>query len=358
MRLIPRSSAQRSAVISISIRGHRRPRRLMKWALDTALCWIALIGCAIRSADADTADRIVAIVNDEVITEADVASRVSAFLQDDQPATEKPRDPAVVRDMMLHRLIEQRLILQEAKRLGVTVRPEEILDRLDEVRSRFTSDMELEGSLEEAGLSLERLKEQLRDQLMVERVVDSKVRATIVVSPQEVANEVRAHPELGKPGDRVRARHILIRVHESRSEAQARALIEDVRRQLDAGAEFAALATRYSEDPHAEEGGAMGWVAQGELLPELDAALFSLKAGELSSPIQTRLGFHLVEVEERKSASSLTIMEANHAVHQQLYQRKTQEAFARWAAELARRAYIEIVPPDGRNEGGGRAAGG
>jgi len=108
-------------------------------------------------------------------------------------------------------------------------------------------------------------------------------------------------------------------------------------------ADFAALAKRYSEDSHAEDGGLMDWVAQGELMPELDAALFSLAPGEVSAPIQTRLGLHLLHVEERRSAASLSVTEAHRAVYQQLYQRKFQHAFARWLAQLKRRAYIDIL---------------
>jgi len=167
------------------------------------------------------------------------------------------------------------------------------------------------------------------------------------VSPQEVAREIGVHPELAKPGDRARVSHILVRVSETRSAEQARALVEQLHGRLTSGAAFADLARRHSEDSHAEAGGAMGWVAQGELLPELDAVLFSLPIGEVSGPIQTRLGFHLVTVEERRAASSLSVTEANHAVYQQLYQKKFQQAFSRWLDGLLRRAYIEIVTPQG-----------
>ena len=92
----------------------------------------------------------------------------------------------------------------------------------------------------------------------------------------------------------------------------------------------------------------MGWVAQGELLPELDEALARLDAGGPSAPIRTQLGFHLVRVEERRSVSSLSVMEANRAVSQRLFERKFDEAFTRWLGELTKRAYIEIVAPNGR----------
>ncbi len=87
----------------------------------------------------------------------------------------------------------------------------------------------------------------------------------------------------------------------------------------------------------------MGWVAQGELLPALDATLFALAEGEVSEPVQTRLGFHLLKAGKRRPATSLSVVEGNQAIFDQLYQKKYDERFRRWMAGLAERAYIEIV---------------
>ena len=326
--------------MSAQERGRVRSSEALRIPNSLALCVLLLSGGA--RATAETANRIVVVINDEAITEADVASSLHVLFSSKQapPADADPRD---VRRMVLRHLIEQRLILQEARRAKIDVTESEVADRLRAIRERFSSEEEFRRSLEQSDLSRERLKEQIRDQLLVDRLIDAKIRSTIVVSPQEVAREIGVHPELSKSGDRVQASHLLVRVNDTRSESRARELIEDIRRQLEKGADLATRAKRYSEDPSGVEGGAMGWVAQGELLPELDAALFSLKEGELSSPIQTRLGFHLVRVEERRTASSLSLMEANHAVYQRIYQEKFQQAFNRWIDELKHKAYIDII---------------
>jgi parvulin-like peptidyl-prolyl isomerase len=292
---------------------------------------------------ADTVNRIVAIVNDEVITEADVAAYLDALLEDSRVTVAPDADAAQMQQEVLRRLIDHRLMLQEAKRLVLTVDSVEVSRRLEGMRRQIGPPDVFRAWLAEQGLSEDRVKQQLQEQLLVQRVVDARVRATIVVSPQEVANELARHPELAKPGDRVRASHILIRVNESRSAQEARRLVEELHGQLARGADFAELARRDSEDPNSEEGGVMDWVAPGELLPELDEALFRLGVGELSSPIQTRVGFHLVKVEERRPASSLSLMEANRAIHQRLYQEKFEDAFRRWVEELNKKAYIEIL---------------
>lgn len=305
--------------------------------------WLAAVCAAAPPALAKTVNRIAAVVNDEVITEADVDAYLGVLREEDQLP---PADPQAgeVRQAVLQRLVEQRVILQEARREGLAVDAEEIDGRLDRIRRRFESDEAFHQSLQDAGLSREGLREQVRDQAMVERLIDAKVRSTITVSPQEVARELEGHPELAKPDERVRASHLLVRISDTRSLEQARTLIEDLRRRLSQGADFAELARRYSEDPHAPDGGDMGWVAQGELLPELDAALFRLKDGEVSEPIHTRLGFHLVQVHERSTGSSLSLTEASQAVFQRLYQREFRETFARWLKGLLQRAYINVIP--------------
>ena len=296
---------------------------------------------------AETANRIVAVVNDEVITEADVTSRVNALLDGSSDAASLGSDPSTMHQAILQRLIDHQLLLQEAKRLNVSVTMSEVDQRLDAIRGRLGSEDAFRQALASSALSEEQLKDEIRNQLLIDRLIDQKIRSTVGVSPQEVAQAIGEEPGLAKPGDRVRAAHLLVRVNERRSEDQARALITDLHRQLSQGADFEAIARQYSEDAHATAGGLMEWVAPGELLPELDAALFSLKEGELSQPIQTRLGFHIVKVLERRAATSLSLLEAHRTVSQRLYEQKFQAAMQRWLVELRRRAYIHLV---GSNE--------
>lgn len=301
-----------------------------------------LVGAPIL-AGADTADRIVAIVNDEAITEADVTGHVEVLNPQDLHGTSAP-SAASMRDAVLQQLIEQRLLLQEAKRQGMTVTNEEVDAELEDVRRRFHSDEEFEQSLTDAGLSRERFKEQIRERLLVRHAVDAKVRAAITVSPQEVASEFAAHPVPANSGDRVHVRDLLIRIGERHTEVQARALIENLARRLARGEEFAALAKRHSEDASADDGGDMGWISPGTMMPELEVALAALQAGQISPPVKTSLGYHLLKVEERAPAGQQDSVKANAGVYQAIYQRKFRETMRRWLDELKRQAYIEIVP--------------
>ena len=228
--------------------------------------------------------------------------------------------------------------------MELVVSAEDIVDRWEVLRRRLGSEEVLRHSLLEAGLSKEQFKQQIREQLLVEQVVDQAVRSKISVSPREVAQELEERPQMSESGELVEASHIVVRVNESRSEEQARERIEGIYQALEAGEEFAALAMRYSDDPNAEQGGAMGWVAPGMLMPELDTAVFTLRDGTFSAPIRTRLGFHIVQVGSRRAASSLSALDAKRGVERRLFERKFQEAFVKWLTGLKSRAFIEIRP--------------
>ncbi len=306
------------------------------------LLFVALYVVRLPRVAAETVNRIVAIVNDDVVTTADVVAQVSSLLADSQHAPESEEEAVKIHAAVLGQLIEQRLILQEAKKMGTLVTSDEVGARLKEIRGRFPSEDEYRASIAKTQLSEEQLKEHVRNQLMVQHAVDAKVRAKIFISPQDIAEAVRAHPEMAKTGERVRASHILVRVADERSKEKAQERIQAVHRQLVQGADFAQLAKQYSDAPDAAEGGSMGWMARRDLLPELDEALFGLPIGSYSTPIRSKLGFHIVRVDERSTAHDSNPEETNRAVFQRLYDQRFRDALGRWLTELKRHAYIAV----------------
>lgn len=306
------------------------------------LCAVCGVLACMPEADAGAADRIVAVVNEEIITESDVLSQMSALLHDEDP----PADAAQAHQMrqaVLQRLIDERLIIQEAKRMGVTVGSEEVADRLRDVRARFQHDEEYAAMLKESGLTEEQLKLKLRQQLLVQKAIDAKIRSRIVVSPAELTGAAGLASNRAQAGEEVLAQHLLIRVTKERPAEQALAMATQLHERLRSGESFEELARTYSEDPHAQEGGRLGWVRHGELLPELDEALIALRPGEFSAPIKSTLGFHLVKVLERRSLSEEQAATSRREMEQHLYQDKFSKAMTQWLQELRRRAYIQLM---------------
>lgn len=141
--------------------------------------------------------------------------------------------------------------------------------------------------------------------------------------------------------DQTRARHILVRVNETTSEAEARARIDRVKDRLDSGAKFEDMARINSEDASAAKGGDLGWVNPGDTVPEFEKALASLAVGEISRAVRTPFGWHLLKVEERRK-QDITRDRRREQARQALRQRKADELFGDFVRQTRDRAYVEL----------------
>ena len=137
------------------------------------------------------------------------------------------------------------------------------------------------------------------------------------------------------------ARHILIKTSAVMSDQQARQRLEQVRQRLESGsAKFEDMARQYSQDATAPQGGDLGWVNPGEMVPSFEAAMNSLKPGEISQPIESPFGWHLVQVLERRQKDVTDEMQRMQA-RQALFERRAGPAFEDWMEQLRAQAYID-----------------
>ena len=145
--------------------------------------------------------------------------------------------------------------------------------------------------------------------------------------------------------EQTRARHILIKVNEITSESEAKAKIERIRDRLETGAKFEDQAKLNSEDATSGKGGELGWISPGDTVPEFEATMNKLKIGEISSPVRTQFGWHLIQVQERRT-QDITAERKRDQARMALRQRKSDEAFQDWLRQMRDRAYVEIKPLD------------
>jgi len=144
-----------------------------------------------------------------------------------------------------------------------------------------------------------------------------------------------------------RASHILLRLTPQLNEAQARERLEDMRRRILAGqASFAALAAENSQDGSAAQGGDLGWASPGQFVPEFEETMAALAPGNVSQPLLSRFGMHLIQVRERRTVA-LGPREQREAVRALLRERRLEETYANWARDLRARAYVEMRQPPG-----------
>ncbi len=135
-------------------------------------------------------------------------------------------------------------------------------------------------------------------------------------------------------------RHILLRVGEGKSEGQARQQLIDIRQQVEAGADFAKFARTYSQDGSASQGGDLGWISPGETVPEFERAMNGLQDNQLSNPVRTEYGYHLIQVLSRREAEG-SVQQQMEIARQAIGQRKAEQAYSDWLRELRDSSYVQ-----------------
>ncbi len=251
------------------------------------------------------ADRIIAVVNDEVITLNELKSRVASVeRQLRQQGTQMPPHD-VLEKHILERLIVDRVQLQLAKESGLRVddaQLEQTLARIAEGNRMGIA--QFRASLERDGVAWSRFREDIRDEMAIGRLREREVDSKIVVSEGEIDNFIEAGGTLGS--EEYNLAHILLRVPEqARPEQLARlqARAEEIVAQLARGADFAHLAASHSDAPDGLSGGNMGWRPQDRLPALFAEAVTKLKPGEVSGVLRSPAGFHILKLLDRRGGA-------------------------------------------------------
>lgn len=406
-----------------------------------------------QAADPLPADRIVAVVNEEVVTLYELRTRLEVAINQ----LKKQGTPLPARDVlerqMLERLVMDKVQLQHAKEIGVKVDDAQLEQALQRIAtSNKLSLAQLREALQKDGITFAKFREEIRDEMTIARVREREVENKIAISEGEIDNYLAddsaksggreeyevAHillrtPESASPeqiqrlkakADQViervskgedfsqlaasfsdapdglqggnlgfralerlpaifsdvvvklkvgevapvlrspngfhivklvskrggvaatavqqtHVRHILIKVNELVSESDARHKLAGLYERIKNGGNFAELARLFSQDGSASKGGDLGWIYPGDTVPEFERAMDQLKPGEVSQPIQSPFGFHLIEVLERR-VQDVSTDRQRAAARQLLRERKMDEAYQDWLRQARDRAYVEL----------------
>ncbi|MBI5143667.1 MAG: peptidylprolyl isomerase [Candidatus Omnitrophica bacterium] len=291
----------------------------------------------------EVVDKIVVIVNNEIITQREI-DRVLMPIYEQYRALyygdELVKRLDEARQKVIEQLIEDRLILSEAKKLNIEIDEKDVEARIDEVKKRFSSKEEFDQALSNQGLTLKDLTMRYREQMMTRRLIDQKVGSKVTVSPVEINHYYEEHINEYIQPEETALRNILIRPKGTIAPEKALDLAKEILRRLQEGGDFALLAKEYSGGPNANEGGLMGYVKKGDLLPEIENVVFNLKEGELSGIIQTSLGYHIFKVEEKRERKTLSLSEVRNDVEEAVFREKVKDRLKGWLEALRKNAYI------------------
>lgn len=258
-------------------------------------------------------DRIVAVVNEEVILASELEEKTLLTRQRMERAGEQPPPLETLRERMLDQLILEQIQLQHARRYGISIGDEAINDALRNMAAERGTDLAgLRQQIRASDLSFDQLREEVRTQLLLSRLRQRVIASQITISEQEVDDFLERR---GHGGDRDVAynlRHLLLRVPEDASSQEveeARARADRLVRELRGGADFGAVAARVSDGPEAQAGGDLGWRESSALPGLFVEALQSMAAGDVSEPLRSANGFHILKLVERRGGTSQSITE-------------------------------------------------
>ena len=315
--------------------GRRRTGQLAVFAL---IAWALGFG-AVGHADPAVTDRLVAVVNEELITasEVDAARQASAIdlLGDVLPSGVNSTEPPAFADM-IEALIDQHLLLQEARALGLSATEQE-------ASSAFAAVAEQRHLPPAAQSPSPDVLHRLQDQLAIVKLVNREVRSKILISSADIDTYYREHPDQFTQPPRVRISQILLKTPEGSADLAARhTQAETLRAALEGGAEFGELARANSNGTEAAKGGDLGYFHRGDLLPALDREIEALAEGQISPVIQTPLGFHIIKISEKQVGRLKPLEDVKTDIEELVYREQADAFYRRWLRQLRHRAHIDI----------------
>ena len=314
---------------------------------------LALMALLLAAPDDRVLDRVAAVVNGDPVLLSELQERAGGEwrrVQSMQPGAERDQARARVLQAALDQMVAERLLEAEAKDLGVEAADAQVDAAIEDIkRKNHLNDEQLDRALAEQGLDRPTFRRQLRRDIEAFRILEMKVKARIKVTDEDVRSWYQAHPKEFASDERVRVRHIFVPVPAgagAAEEAGARAQGDLILERLRGGEDFAAVARQASKGPSAAEGGDLGFVKRGTIQPELEKAAFALEVGQVSALIRTKSGYHLLKVEERRSAGAAPLDEVKDAIRDRLSSERVESYRAQYLAELRKEAVVEVRLPE------------
>lgn len=289
---------------------------------------------------------VLARVNGESVTREELQDFVGNL--EARAGTQVPADQ---RDQVYRRVLDQlvgyKLLKQEARTRNVTVPDADVDARIAEIKKQFPSEDVFMQMLIDRKMTVERMREDARNDMVIDRLIEAEIAAKTAVKPEQVQEFYDKNPDQFKQQERVRASHILISVPadaDAAAKTQAKTKAEQLLTDVKAGKDFAALAKQHSQDPgSAAQGGDLGFFQQGQMVGPFNDVAFSLAPGAISELVETQFGFHIIKVAEKQPGRTIPLDEVRPQVEQFLENRNREEQTEAFVTSLRSKGKVEIL---------------
>lgn len=305
----------------------------------------ALPGTVSAATPPSPAQDIAAKVNGETITYQALNTEFRARTR--VPFEKVQADPQAqrIRKQILEQMIDEKLLGEQAKRGKISVEPEMVNERFQNIQARFPSEAAFTQELNSRGLTPEQLKKNIRNGLMTEHLINKEVIGKVSVAPEELEPYFQKHRGDYMQEETVHARHILIKVASDASpedDQKAKDRAEAVLAKAKKGEDFAQLAKQHSEGPSSAQEGDLGYFGRGKMIKPFEDAAFTLKVGEISGLVRTQFGYHIIKVEDKLEAKQLSYKEAEDQVKKDLTREKTIARYGEYIKGLREKAKVTV----------------
>lgn len=311
----------------------------------------ALFGLAavLSLAAGQVVEEIVAIVNDDVITLSQYKEQYDSTVQQLRAALqgeEYEKQYAMLKKEMLNMMITDLLLMQQAKEKDLNV-GEQLKAAVENIKkeNNIASDDDLKRGLQKQGMDYDQWIKQLEDNMLTQGVIYSEVDRSIVLDDSEIIGYYRLHPQEFTEPEEYKIRAVYLS-----TEGKAPAALEEKKKEIGdkvkAGEPFNVLAKDYSDGPAKESEGDLGKFKKGELDKALELAVSKLKAGETSGWVETKNGWYLLKLEEKKDSRLMTFEEVKKNVEENLFAKKKEKKLEEYLKGLKEKSYIKILKPN------------
>jgi len=287
-------------------------------------------------------DRIMAIVNKEVITWSELYEAMEFEASGELKALNEQERRRVFKEsesVFLENMIDMKLQIQEAKKLGISASEEDVNRAIENIKKKYSMTEEMfREAVKREGLSIPAYRKKLAEQITISRIVDQEVRSKVLVTEKEIDVYISENKEAAKEIEGVVLSHIFLNKTEDKKQVEEKA--RDLYRRIMSSENFSDIARQYSEDASARSGGSIGFIKKADISKEFMDVLAKLEVGNISEPFWGSSGMHIIRLDEKIEIK--TREDLREMIRQRLLDEKFKKAYKDWTKTLRERAYVEI----------------
>lgn len=313
------------------------------------MCGILMAVATIPAHAGVMIDRVVAVVNDDIITMSDLQKEVASRAQETLSGLKgKEREAAEKRlnREVLNLLVERHLQLDLAKKRGISAADDDVKSTVEDIKKRNNfDDAALIKALEAKNMTMDDYRKALKEEIIVNKLVHREVKSRITVTDSEVSEYYKVNKTSFSSNPSATVKHVLVAFAPETPEeikSEARRIADEIAAKLRRGDDFSSVIGDYAKSQVPVSGSDLGTIKKGDLIPELDGPAFALKPGEVSDPFQLADGYHLIKVMERTDAQLKPLSEVKSEISKILFNQKSEEQYYKWLKELRSNAFVEI----------------